>query len=226
MGSTERAVELDDLIADGLEGLVDASNRYDPEFRTKDGRSVQFWTLAEFRVRGAIMDGLRRMDILSPWMRSLQRRAEAQAEQMTQELGRPPGTRELATSMGMTEQRLNRFMLDLMISCPVSLDASYHSLDGNPVTLGDCIADPNALVISRLEAEDLSKALTAVINSVPDLTEKERMVIYSSYREGVPLALIGMSLGLTESRMSLIRTSAVDKLARVLREHYTLADFV
>src|SRR5687768_3098962 len=99
--SMPHSIEIGDLVQDGMIGLIDAARRYD------EGRGIKFETFAERRVRGAMIDALRR-DAWPRGVRRQRRELEAAREELRRELGCEPSLADLATKVGSDEKRLGR----------------------------------------------------------------------------------------------------------------------
>lgn len=197
-------VDLEDLISAGIVGLLDAASKYDP------GKQVQFKSYAQFRVRGAILDSLRVLD-WSP--RELRRKGREMAEAiriLSGKLGRTPGDGEIAKEMGLSLSSFQEITGELKGLEVGSLDVDFG--DDGAETEVDFVAapaseNPLSLCIDRQAREQLAAALDT-------LPEKERLVLTLSYYEGLTLKEIGLTLGVVESRVSQIRSSALRRIRR------------
>jgi RNA polymerase sigma factor FliA len=199
-------MELDDLISAGLVGLIDAASKFDGT------KQVQFRSYAQFRIRGAILDSLRGLD-WSP--RELRRKGRARAEvtrNLSMKLGRVPADLEVAEAMNMDLQTYYRFSGELDRVTLESLhvehtdDAGDEELDFLPAPETE---NPLKVFMDGERKEQLSAALAS-------LPEKERLVLTLYYYEELTLKEIGFTLGVVESRVCQIRTSALRRLRAVL----------
>ncbi len=204
-------VELDDLVSAGLVGLVDAADKFDWS------RQVQFKSYAQFRIRGAILDSLRTLD-WSP--RELRRKGRAMAEAirvLSTQLGRTPSDEEIATEMEMdlsTYQEMTGEMQGLEMGS-LNLDRT-EEFGGEDLVYVPAPGSENPL-FRCIEGQTREK-LAAAIETLP---EKERLVLTLYYYEELTLREIGLTLGVVESRVSQIRSTAVSHLRAVLEGNDT-----
>jgi RNA polymerase sigma factor for flagellar operon FliA len=185
-------VSAEDLWSAGALGLIDAARRFDPS------RDVRFETFAEHRIRGAIIDELRRMD-------HLPRRLRAQVELVTsaqgrlgQELGREPTVDEVAQSLGLaTEDAEGLFAL------------SMPQLQVRPD-----MPDPEATPPDRLER---AEAVSALASAVTRLPERLRTLLALHYQEDLTYREIARILGVSQPRVCQLHAEAVECLRREIR---------
>ena len=194
-----RQAGIDDLEGYGAEGLIDAIDRYDPD------RGFQFSTFAVHRIRGAIYDGIRTSD----WVpRSVRRKAREMQEAQTElyaRHGRPPTEDEEAAALAVSVQALRTGKVQVAA-------ASVASLDRVPAA-GDPPTEPPAgEEVDPLAAYLHQEKRQAVRAAMARLPERERTVAVLSFGEGMTLAEIGRTLGVTESRVCQIRASALAHL--------------
>ncbi len=199
-------VDLNDLISAGLVGLLDAASKYDLS------KQVQFKSYAQFRIRGAILDSLRVMDWSPRELRRKGREMAEAARTLSSNLGRTPSDAEIASEMGLNLVAFQRMTGELKGLDLGSLDLGFTEESGEAEV--DFVAAPSsenplALCIDN-ETRD---QLTAAIQALP---EKERLVLTLSYYEELTLKEIGLTLGVVESRVSQIRSTAVRRLRKAL----------
>jgi len=195
-------VELDDLISAGIFGLMDAIDAFDP------ARGVKFETYCSPRVRGSILDELRSMD----WVPRLVRARAHQLAKVTQSLethlGRKPTEKETAEELDMDMGEFNRLQRDANAVGIVSLDTKYSDGDGErDVREIDVIRDgksQNPLV--EAQKRDLRNLLTK------GLTRAERLIVVLYYYEEMTMKEIGATLDLSESRVSQMHSSIIQRL--------------
>ena len=199
-------VDLEDLISAGLVGLMDAAAKFDWS------KQVQFKSYAQFRIRGAILDSLRVMD-WSP--RELRRKGRAMAEAiraLSTKLGHTPSDAEIAQEMGIdliTFQQMTGELKGLEVgslNLARTEEVGDEELDYVPAPAHE---DPLTRLIEGQTREQLAAALET-------LPEKERLVLTLYYFEELTMKEIGLTLGVVESRVSQIRTSAVSRLRTIL----------
>jgi len=197
------SVEREDLIAEGRLGLIDAFNRFDPE------RHVKFETYASIRIRGQIVDYLRKLD-WSP--RSLRRKARQVGEaelELQQKLGRPPKDEEIAEHLGMSLADYRKLLSEIS-SLTVIGFSDLETEEGSMIEPVAEDADP-ALEVAR---NDLRRCLKLAIER---LDERKKLVLECYYNRGMSLKEIGKMLGLTESRICQIHAAALARLREELR---------
>ena len=201
-----RHIELDDVISAGYLGLVDAARKFE------HGRQTQFRSYAEFRVRGAILDSLRDLDCGSRGLRRKVREIENTRQTLTATLAHAPEDAEVAGMLGISVTDLQETLAAAYSLETESLQAEREDAEGHDLlaTLIDSSA-PDALAIC-LEGE-FKQALVDAIDALP---ERERLIITLSYYEELTLKEIGDMLGLTVSRISQLRTAAVNRLKSAL----------
>jgi RNA polymerase sigma factor FliA len=199
------SIDIGDLIQDGVIGLIDAANRFD------EARGIKFETFAERRVRGAMIDALRR-DAWPRGVRRQRRELEAAREQLRRELGAEPSLADLAARVGSDEARLGRTIVRInTIESTSPLSAGEH-VDGSSL--------PPALVPSepqsperQYEEHEIRDRIRAAIASLPP---RERKVIGLYYYGEATMKQIGAEIGVNESRVSQLHARAVSRLKKAL----------
>lgn len=197
-------VSFDDLVGAGHVGLVEAAQRFNPTGGTS------FSTFARHRVRGAIIDDLRRIDPVTRHIRSQQRAVEGVVAEITRAKQRPPTEAEIARRLKIRLGRwrqLNRVLYDA--GCHVAGD---HAVEHPLIPLEHVASGlPNP---ERLAAT--TELCAVVANAIQSLPPRERTVIYSRHFGGRTMAEIGAGLGVSESRISQIHAAALGKLRAYL----------
>lgn len=199
-------VELDDLISAGVVGLIDALDKFD------HARQVQFKSYAQFRIRGAILDSLRMLDWSPRELRRKGRGVEEAIRTLTQRLGRAPGEAEIAEELkvGLVEyQQLLGELKGLEIG---SLHVERNE-DSGDEELAYIPGAPEDDPLFRCMQGEMKQRLADAIETLP---EKERLVLTLYYFEELTMKEIGLTLGVVESRVSQIRSSAVVRLRSAL----------
>jgi RNA polymerase sigma factor for flagellar operon FliA len=200
-------VELDDLISAGVVGLIDAFSKFD------HGKKVQFKSYAQFRIRGAILDSLRTLDWSPRELRRKGRAVEEAIRSSTHRLGRAPGEVEVAKEMGLGLSEYQTLLGELKgleigsLHMERSEDSGDEELSYIPGPVED---DP----LFRCLKGEMKQRLADAIEELP---EKERMVLTLYYYEELTMKEIGLTLGVVESRVSQIHSSAVVRLRAALR---------
>lgn len=194
-------VEVDDLIQAGMLGLLDAAQQYNAD------QGASFETYAGIRIRGAMLDEIRRND----WApRSVHRKAREIAEtlhQLEQQLGRPPHDQEVADAMAMTLDDYHQQLHDAAGHQVFSLE----ELNDHQDSLTDQDADPD----TALRDGSFRQSLAAAIDQLP---ERERLMMSLYYNDELNLKEIGQILGVSESRVSQIHSQTVLRLRGKLQD--------
>ncbi|MBN1335188.1 MAG: sigma-70 family RNA polymerase sigma factor [Deltaproteobacteria bacterium] len=202
------SVDLDDLIGMGTLGLIDAVERFDPD------RGVPFRAWSEFRIRGAILDGMREVDSTP---RSVRMRHAWLDDTRTRCIRRngdvAPDARAMARELGVDVEEYARIRRDAVPFSEVSLDDP--ASDDGVATVGDRVADPARNAEETLIAWDEREAVARALDALP---ERERQVTTMHYEHGLKLAEIGRALGVTESRVCQIQGRAIRRLRDALQE--------
>ncbi len=208
-------VELDDLISAGTIGLIGAIENFDP------GRGLAFSTFATPRIRGAILDHLRRWDHVPRSVRRKQRQIANAREKIVTRLGRDPKDHEVADALGIDLETFWRWEFDTTDAVQVALDAPIRSPNGHSPTVEQVLAgDTGAEIAEDVNGQQEREILRAEIMR---LSERERQVLGLYYFEELKMHQIADILGVTESRISQIRSGILRKLrSRMghLREQY------
>jgi RNA polymerase sigma factor for flagellar operon FliA len=200
-------VEVSDLMSVGMLGLIDAAGRYKP------GTGVPFDAFARRRVQGAMLDSLRELDWAPRSLRRMRRDVDSAIGSARRRLGREPQEKEIAAELGVSVaeyQKTLEQLRTLEIGAIRSLDAPAE--DGTS-RIELCI-DPSEGVFAQLERQDLRKHLARAIEQLP---ERERQILALYFEEELTLAEIGQVIGVTESRVSQLRTLALSRLRTLLK---------
>jgi RNA polymerase sigma factor for flagellar operon FliA len=201
-------VELNDLINDGVVGLIDAIEKYDDE------RGVKFETYAITRIHGAIIDALRALDWVPRAIRQKARELERTQHQLEAELGEQPSDDEVAARMGISKRELEGLQQKVRGTSVLSLEEHLPNERGNDIPLLDTLKGDDGDLGSDVEQREIREALVAAVES---LSKQERIVIKLYYFEGQTLKEIKQVLEVSESRVSQIHAQAVIHLRQKLR---------
>jgi RNA polymerase sigma factor for flagellar operon FliA len=202
-------VELNDLINDGILGLIDAIAKYD------DARGVKFETYAITRINGAILDALRSLDWVPRAVRQRAREIERAYQELESEFGRVPTEEELAGKLGVSRKELDSQMQRVRGTAVLSLEEFLPNEKGYEIPLVDTLKDSDNEVTTAVEASEVRSAL---VDAVEQLPPQERTVISLYYFDGLTLKEIKSALNVSESRVSQIHAQAVIHLRLKLRE--------
>ena len=199
-------VDLDDLVSSGIFGLMDALDAFDPE------RGVKFETYCSPRIRGSILDELRSMD----WVPRLVRARAHQLTKATQTLetylGRKPTEKETAEELDMDMEAFNKLQRDANAVGLMSLNTKYSDSDNEKnIQEIDIIKDKKSQdPIIEAQKRDLKNLLTK------GLTRAERLIIVLYYYEEMTMKEIGATLDLSESRVSQMHSSIIQRLKALM----------
>ena len=199
-------IDNDDLMSAGIFGLMDAINSFDLT------RGVKFETYCAPRIRGAILDELRSLD----WVPRLVRRRANELERVSRELeatlGRCPTEPEIAQHMNLPRGEFQKIIRDATAVAQVSLSRKHAETDSSKeVTEMDVIEDRRGRdPISDIQKKDLKELMTR------GLTRAERLILVLYYYEEMTMKEIGMTLDLSESRVSQMHSSILKRLKEQL----------
>jgi RNA polymerase sigma factor for flagellar operon FliA len=199
-------VELDDLVSAGVVGLIDAFSKFD---HTK---KVQFKSYAQFRIRGAILDSLRTLDWSPRELRRKGRAVEEAIRSVTHRVGRAPSEQEIAREMELTLAEY-QLLLGELKGLEIGSLHIERSEDSGDEELAYIPGSPEDDPLFRCLKGEMKQRLADAIDELP---EKERMVLTLYYYEELTMKEIGLTLGVVESRVSQIHSSAVLRLRSAL----------
>ena len=206
MASTmPHSIDLGDLVQDGVLGLIDAAHRFD------EARGIKFETFAERRVRGAMIDALRR-DAWPRGVRRVRRELEAAREQLRRELGAEPSLSDLARRVGTDEAQLERTIVRINTIESTSPLANVEALDS--ASLPAVLVPSEPLSPDRLfEQTQTRERMRAAMQRLP---ARERRILALYYFGEATMKQIGQQIGVNESRVSQLHARAIDRLRRLL----------
>lgn len=193
-------VDVADLISVGMVGLIEAARRYRP------ATGVPFEAFVRRRLHGAMLDALRDLDWAPRSLRRLRRRLDDAVNQLRRDLGHEPDESQVAEKMALTPAQYDA-ALEQLRSLELGSIRQYDAGDGRQV-LELCI-DPEERPDARLERRELAAVLAVAL---ADLPARERHVLALYYEEELTLAEIGRVLGVSESRVSQLRSLALSRL--------------
>lgn len=203
--------ERGDLISAGVQGLIQAAHSFDPS------RGLAFSTLAVTRIRGAMLDELRRWDRTPRSLRQKERRLRAAEADLRISLGREPEPAELAEVMEVTTEEVHALRADLNRYAEESLDRTASGPEhGAGFTVAETTPDDVPSVEDLVAHGETIEILAVCLQSMP---ERESRVLSLYYFEDLRLREIAQLMGVTESRISQIRQAALGTLRDVLAEH-------
>jgi RNA polymerase sigma factor for flagellar operon FliA len=202
------SIDIGDLVQDGVIGLIDAAQRFD------EARGIKFETFAERRIRGAMIDALRK-DAWPRGVRRQRRELEAARETLRRELGHEPSLADLATKLGSDEKRLGRTIVRInAIESTSPLAKNNENLDESSV--------PEALIPSEPEQPDAAYERAETTNrvraAIATLPAREQKVIGLYYYQEATMKEIGQQIGVNESRVSQLHARAIRRLKEALEQ--------
>ena len=196
-------VEYEDLVSYGIFGLIDAIDKFD---FLKD---VKFETYASLRIRGAILDQIRKMDWIPRTIRQKQKKIDAVIRDIEARYGRSATDEEVSSGLGITEEEYLDWQSQMKITNVVSLNEFLEQGSEVPNEASQSRSSQFDSPEEVLERDELKKMLT---ESLELLTEKERTGIVFYYYEDLTLKEISNILGVSESRISQLHTRALQKM--------------
>ncbi|MDR0963590.1 MAG: FliA/WhiG family RNA polymerase sigma factor [Clostridium sp.] len=200
-------VEYDDLVGYGIFGLIDAIDKFDYL------KEVKFETYASLRIRGAILDQIRKMDWIPRTIRQKQKKIDAVIKDIEQNTGHSATDEEIAQGLGLSDSEYDNWLSEMKVTGLVSLNEF--------IDQGSDISQDTHLQITarfetpeeRIEKEELSQKLQEALSL---LTEKEQKVISLYYYNDLTLKEISHVLEVSESRISQLHTKAIFKMKKSL----------
>jgi len=199
-------VELDDLISAGTFGLLDAIEAFEPE------RGIKFETYCAPRIRGAILDELRFMDWVPRLVRSRAHKLESTRQALETEFGRIPDQTEIAERLGVSTKEFHKIVRDAHAVSQISFNRKRYDSDGaRQVEELNLLSDPKGSdPVSLTHRRDIKALITK------GFSRAEVLIITLYYYEGMTMKEIGSTLDLSESRVSQIHSSILQRLKEQL----------
>jgi len=211
-----RHVEREELARAGALGLVEAARRYD------DSRGVPFDRFAAQRIRGAILDAVRAADWAPRSVRMLARKLEAVEQRLATQLGRVPSLDEMAEALDMTRQEIARLQDRMFRSVVLALEHEVGDMADEELTLVDVLIDERQVEpLEELESRELHSYLRDAISLLP---ERHRFVVVGYFLENKTSQDLARFLGVTESRVSQLRSEALMMLKEGIEAQYSAQD--
>jgi RNA polymerase sigma factor FliA len=199
------SIDLGDLVQDGVLGLMDAAHRYD------EGRGIKFETFAERRVRGAMIDALRR-DAWPRGVRRVRRELEAAREALRRELGTEPTMADLARRVGTDVVRLERTIIRINTIESTSPLANFDTMDSSTLPAVMVPSEPP----SPYRAFEQGEVRDRVRHALAKLPARERRIVGLYYFGEATMKQIGEAIGVNESRVSQLHARAMQRLRQVM----------
>jgi len=196
-------VDVRDLISLGTLGLIDASERYNPELNTS------FGAYATIRIKGAIVDGLRKQDWVPRGVRSLSKDLDAAKQQAVMQEG-CDSNEAVAKVMGVDAEKVDTMKQQTELQTQVSM---WESRGGSEQTIADTLADDNATPEEGLARKHEAARIRRAIAQLP---EREQHIARLRYFENLQFKEIGEILGVTEARISQLHSRLKKHLAEII----------
>ena len=194
-------VSIEDLNSAGLVGLLQAIRNYRP------GTNATFETFARFRIRGAVLDELRRMDWVPRSVHDKARKLQEAMSELEQRTGRAPTDREMASEMGLSVDDYRSLLEEVRPASFVHLDSVLNGESSDPTPLHEFISDED----QESAPDDASRRelVELIMDRLQKLPEMQRKVLALYYCEDLRLREIAEVFGLTESRICQIHSQAI-----------------
>lgn len=194
-------IDADDLYSVGVIGLIAAVRKYDP------AQGNTFAGYAAMRIRGAVLDELRRMDWCPRRTRARARKLKESINSLEQKLGHTANEAEICQELGITQKEYTKWLDEVRPATFIALDGPAGREESEGASLHELLADENdATGRDTLEKEELLKLLTQRMAELPDIPRK---ILAMYYFEGMRLAEIAAVYGLTESRICQIHSQTI-----------------
>ena len=196
-------VEYDDLVGYGVFGLIDAIDKYEL------GKEVKFETYASLRIRGSILDQIRKMDWIPRTLRQKQKNLDAAIKEVEALTGRTATDEEVANQLNISTEELTEWHSQMKAMNVISLNEYVENV-GEPVM----DAQNNSHFEQPSNVVEKSELKSMLMESLGNLTEKEKKVILLYYYEELTLKEISKVMEVSESRVSQLHTKALVKMRK------------
>ncbi|GGK13588.1 RNA polymerase sigma-D factor [Caldalkalibacillus thermarum] len=208
------SVTKDDLRSLGMEGLLDALDKFEPE------RGWQFETYASLRIKGAIIDGLRKDDYIPRSVREKVRKIEQAYLKLEQEKQRPVTDQEVSQYLGISVEELRQSLADASLAAMVSIDEVVYDDESQHVARSALLENTEAENPEQfMDQQWMKETLAQAIERLP---EKEKWVISLVYFEELTLTEVAKLLNLSTSRISQLHSKALLRLKAALTKERQL----
>ncbi len=201
-------VEYDDLVSYGIFGLIDAIDKFDY------GKGIKFETYASLRIRGSVLDQIRKMDWIPRSVRQKQKAISEATKKLEAMIGPNYSEEDIAKELGISEEEYGTWLSQTNVSNVASLDDIMEQGSDVRNSASENIDPENNIVKEELKAQ-LVQALEA-------LTEKEKKVVLLYYYEELTLKEISRVMEVSESRVSQLHSKALLKMRGTLGENFAL----
>ncbi len=206
-------LDQEDLVGAGYIGLIRAVDQFDPE------RGVKFETYAISLIRGAVLDALRKEDWVPRSTRDKARNLQKLYTELERRLGRPATDEQMAEALNLDIDEFHTLLYETSRASLVSLDDLLTNAESEETTLSDNMKGDSPDPQAELERREMWRTLSSALDALP---ERERIVLYLYYFEGLTLKEIGRELTISESRVHQLHGQAVRRLSKQLSDRRTL----
>ena len=200
-------IEYEDLVSYGVIGLLDAINRFDSE------KGMQFSSYATLRIKGAMIDEIRRCRPISKGAMDKLAKYNESVEALQNKLMREPNLKEIALYMGISEEEVSQIENYINYMSIISLESVLYS-DDDDITIMDTIEDRDS--ISPEESLENDEKIKILQEAIEMLKEKDKLVLKLYYYEKLTLKEIGVILEVSESRVCQLHSRAIRNLRSVM----------
>lgn len=207
------SVEYEDMVSYGVFGLIDAIDKFDM------AKEVKFETYASLRIRGAILDQIRKMDWIPRTIRQRQKQIDAAMKEIEQETGHEASDEEVAKKLGISDDEFLEWQSQMKVNNIVSLNEYVEQ--GSDVPADKSNSGNFDTPESVIEKNELKEILNQALEL---LTDKEKKVILLYYYEELTLKEISNILEVSESRISQLHTKALQKMKTKMGKYIGILD--
>lgn len=200
-------IEYEDLVSYGVIGLLDAINRFDSE------KGMQFSSYATLRIKGAMIDEIRRCRPISKGAMDKLAKYNESVEALQNKLMREPNLKEIALYMGISEEEVSQIENYINYMSIISLESVLYS-DDDDITIMDTIEDRDS--ISPEESLENDEKIKILQEAIEMLKDKDKLVLKLYYYEKLTLKEIGVILEVSESRVCQLHSRAIRNLRSVM----------
>ena len=208
---TNSQIEYEDLIGYGIFGLIDAIEKFDYK------KGYKFETYASLRIRGEIIDNIRKIDWIPRSLRQKNKLIEEAIEKFETEYGKSPTEEELSKILNISIEQVKEYLKNYSLYNLISLDGYLEQSHEKPV---DSLVENEKYLPERVLQQKEDKQI--LIEAINSLTEKQKQVITLYYYEELTLKEISKILGVSESRVSQIHSNCMKILKNKLGKHYNI----
>lgn len=202
-------VDVEDVVNEGIIQLMNSIERFDVD------KNIKFETYISKRIKGMVIDIIRKEDWVPRSVRQRAREVEENFFKLEEMLGREPTPMEVAEKLDMTLDEYQRYLRKANIYNIVSIDQSYDNNEDGRAIYEPENTDESIMPEKQLEKKETVKELTKAIGT---LKKKEQLVISLYYKEGLTMKEISQIMELTEARVSQIHSKAIAKMKKVLEK--------